>query len=391
MGTEENTEILHVRTQTWGKANLSWSVVMEELLYAAEKLGHRTVFLSTNGYEGMRYLTREKAFAGEFYQRTFLQKGKGFDIDITYTAPPNFQQRFLKSSACRMAIYAYESSLMPADWRRFYQTVDYVLPPSQYVADMFLRNGCPPDKIRIVPHGVDVEVFNPDAKPIQLPTAKKYKFLCVAEPHYRKQLDKLLDVYCRNFTSQDDCCLILKTKIFKTSQELKDKPGFEMDLRPVLIDLKKRYGTAMPEIKLISERLDSMAGLYTSCDCFVLMSASEGWGVPYLEALATGLPVVAPRHGGQLEFLNDRNSILVDSGERQARSEEIYWGGDPLGTVGAPSAAGFGKAMRKCLENGRDSDTVARIEEGLKTANQLTWKNAFIQIQDIASRHQGKV
>jgi glycosyltransferase involved in cell wall biosynthesis len=249
----------------------------------------------------------------------------------------------------------------------------------------------------VVPHGVDTDVFYPDAEPLPIKTDKKIKFLCVAEPHYRKQLDRLLKVYCETFTADDDICLVLKTKIFKTEQDYAEMKGFEMDLKPVIKKLREKHGAQMPEIKVISKRLKNIAGLYTACDAFALMTASEGWGVPYLEALATGLPVIAPRHGGQLQFLNDDNAILTPCGTRRARQQEQYWGGHPKAVVGKPDEKAFGNAMYYMYEALRsDVQDVkdrlnSRVQQGLKDAQQLTWQNAAQQIIDLANEHNDKL
>lgn len=388
---------MHIRSFSWGAASISWSTVVEELLHAAEEQGHRVVFLSTNGHAGMKYWDQDKSIKAELYQREFIRAGGSYDIDLTYTVPINFKDRFLSASKCKMAIYAYESSIMPQHWAAHYHLVDYVLPPSRYCAEMFRRNGCPDHKIKTVPHGVDLKVFNPEIAPLPLNTEKQYKFLCVGEPHYRKQIDKLLSVYCENFTAQDDVSFILKTKIFESAEDYASRKNFEMDLKPVLASLKKKHGAMMPEIKVIPRRLKNIAALYRACDTFVLMTASEGWCVPYLEALAMGLQVIAPRHGGQLEYLNDHNSILTACGTRRALPQEQYWGGTPKATVGAPDERAYGAAMRSAYEardivlKDRSAGVTNRRANALETAQKYSWSGAMDQILHIAQEHiQGR-
>ena len=53
--------------------------------------------------------------------------------------------------------------------------------------------------------------------------------------------------------------------------------------------------------------------LYKTCDCFVLPSAFETFGVAYIEAMAAGLPVIATRCGGPEDFVTNENGILVDT------------------------------------------------------------------------------
>lgn len=47
------------------------------------------------------------------------------------------------------------------------------------------------------------------------------------------------------------------------------------------------------------------------CDCFVLPSRYETFGVVYIEAMACGKPVIAVANGGPDEFVHDFNGILI--------------------------------------------------------------------------------
>ena len=57
-----------------------------------------------------------------------------------------------------------------------------------------------------------------------------------------------------------------------------------------------------------------IAELYRSCDCFVLPSSSETFGVAYIEAMVSGLPVIATKCGGPEDFISEETGILVSTG-----------------------------------------------------------------------------
>ena len=60
-------------------------------------------------------------------------------------------------------------------------------------------------------------------------------------------------------------------------------------------------------------------------DCFILLSNSETFGVAYIEALASGIPVIATRCGGPEEFMKEQYGLLIDKGSiEQAENAILY-------------------------------------------------------------------
>lgn len=61
--------------------------------------------------------------------------------------------------------------------------------------------------------------------------------------------------------------------------------------------------------RFVSEReRDSMLA---ACDCFVSLHRAEGFGLPMLEAMYLGKPVIATAYSGNLDFMDDEGSYLV--------------------------------------------------------------------------------
>ena len=60
----------------------------------------------------------------------------------------------------------------------------------------------------------------------------------------------------------------------------------------------------------ISETLskEGIRSLIESCDCFVLPTRGEGWGLPIVEAMAMEKAVIATNHSGPSAFLTKNNS-----------------------------------------------------------------------------------
>lgn len=59
-------------------------------------------------------------------------------------------------------------------------------------------------------------------------------------------------------------------------------------------------------------------------DLFVQPSMHEGFGIIYMEAMHFGLPIVCTNHGGQVDFLtNKENALLIDVGDVDACADAV--------------------------------------------------------------------
>lgn len=57
---------------------------------------------------------------------------------------------------------------------------------------------------------------------------------------------------------------------------------------------------------------DQISGLQHSCDCYVSLHRSEGFGLGMAECMAMGKPVIGTAYSANLDFMNESNSLLVD-------------------------------------------------------------------------------
>ncbi|HEU5309974.1 MAG TPA: glycosyltransferase family 4 protein [Candidatus Eisenbacteria bacterium] len=64
--------------------------------------------------------------------------------------------------------------------------------------------------------------------------------------------------------------------------------------------------------------------ILAASDAYVSSTLHEGFGLVYLEAMAAGLPVITPDHGGQVDFLRDGESgYLVPAGNEELLAAAI--------------------------------------------------------------------
>jgi glycosyltransferase involved in cell wall biosynthesis len=87
---------------------------------------------------------------------------------------------------------------------------------------------------------------------------------------------------------------------------------------------------------------DELPGLYAGAQCFVLPSLYEGFGLPCLEAMACGTPVVASSAGALAETCGDA-ALLVDPNDQAAIADAVQRaiGDEHLRAAGLERAAQF--------------------------------------------------
>ncbi len=68
---------------------------------------------------------------------------------------------------------------------------------------------------------------------------------------------------------------------------------------------------------------DDVAQLFAQSDLFVLPSRDEPFGIVVLEAMATGVPIIATRTRGPLEILDAESAVFVDIDDVQALADAI--------------------------------------------------------------------
>ena len=75
----------------------------------------------------------------------------------------------------------------------------------------------------------------------------------------------------------------------------------------------------------------TLASLYRGCDVFVLPYRGEGFGMPLVEAMACGKPVITTACGPSQDFASEQIAYLVS-----AREEAVTEEPPPLGKLTGP-------------------------------------------------------
>ncbi|MGH9082653.1 MAG: glycosyltransferase, partial [Acidimicrobiales bacterium] len=191
---------------------------------------------------------------------------------------------------------------LPTEWlgpiRDF---ADEIWVPGAWARDQAVRSGVDADRIRVVPPGVDGELFSPDGSASPLATAKQTKLLFVGDCSDRSGADALLEAYLTTFTATDDVCLVVGTAGTTGG-------GFGAEVRSAATGTDGRA-----EVEVVDGDLDApaRAALYRSCDLLVHPHRADASPRTVLEAMACGLPVVTLDGGACRDVCDRRTGWLV--------------------------------------------------------------------------------
>lgn len=345
----------------------SWAHVMRSIMTKFVEKDHLVGIKSINEYS---YLNEELKDSVEM----FIPNP---DLEICYTLPRNFSNRFKKASKCKMAVYNYESSILPYSWADSLNYIDFCLPSSKYSQEIFLKAGWDKNKCPVIPHGINLKDYDNKNHIKEIKDLRTFNFLSVAISHHRKNLDILIDAYYNTFSNKDNVSLIIKNSLKKPEQY------FECDLKEILKQKQEKYkGKSLPRVVLYKEKLDSMIELYNSVDCLINCSSGEGFGLPLLEALACKKIVIATDKGGQVDFLNKNNSLLISSSFVDAPREHQYWIQSRGAKVIKPDYIDLCDKMLFAYYNNKK--LLKRLDFNIK--KEFTWDNVADRILDLAKK-----
>lgn len=169
---------------------------------------------------------------------------------------------------------------------------------------------------RVIPNGVDLSIFHPSEEKSPAPS-----LLFVGTMANRKRGAMLLELFRRQIRKQ-----VPDAEFWAVCEERVEGPGI-------------RWFGRVP--------LEQLAELYRQAWVFCLPSTYEGFGVPYIEAMASGTPVVATPNVGVREVTQEgRAGLIVED-------------------------AGLGAALVRLLQ---DEPERRRLREaGLERARDFSW------------------
>lgn len=171
-----------------------------------------------------------------------------------------------------------------------YERADFIRVPAESARQTFLERGFPPEKIRVVPHGYEIDVFQPHSKRDDV-----FRVLFFAAVSYRKGVPYLFEAFRQANIPNSELLLI---------------GGVSSEIRPFL------KATDIPYRSMGFVPWKDLAPIVSQCSVSVLLSLEEGSAGTLGQAMACGVPVIATRAAGAEPLIrNGLDGYVVDRPE----------------------------------------------------------------------------
>ncbi len=160
-------------------------------------------------------------------------------------------------------------------WRSAHKSAALIV-PSQFVADDLVRfTGVQRDKITVTPEAADAITDRPKA--MKQLTGRRF-LMYVGRPTPHKNLERLIEAFASLQAKYPELMLVMAGRTDANYQRIEDNAYVK--------GVKNLYFPGF-----VSD--GELRWLYENCEAYVFPSLSEGFGLPGLEAMCHGAPVVS--------------------------------------------------------------------------------------------------
>lgn len=297
----------------------------------------------------------------KIYQNNRKNFDHDFNIVLTETDHYYFYDKYLGP---KIAYNVWETTLQPDNFFEQLKRFDELWVPSKWQRDCTIKQGYDPNKIKVLPEGVDEQTFYPDSNVTHpLTSDGRFKFMIFGRWDYRKSTKELIETFLRTFDKNEPVDLIVSI----------DNP-FSGDGLKNTEERLSHYNLVDDRIKVLHfpDRRDYI-DILKSGHVFLSCARSEGWNLPLIESMACGTVSIYSNCSGQLEFAEGKGIPVNIIGEKPAKDSSYNHFNSQSGNYYEPDFEDLSKKMRLVYENYSQYKQSA-IQESEEIRTNFSWK-----------------
>lgn len=212
---------------------------------------------------------------------------------------------------CPIAFYhIWDAPPFPVFNIPMYKCCDTIIAATKFTYDLLINSGHDLPNVDFVPIGVDTSLYKPlppgDFEMLgrEIKEVGKVDFNFVAgfvgRTIPRKRIQDLMRIFTKFAEGKNDVLLVMHTSL----NDVGGNPGYVLQHlfpnSPIVISTAANT----PD--------DVIVKLYNLFDVSINISSAEGFGMPLVESLLCGTPVIAPNIAGPSGFVTNENGWLLE-------------------------------------------------------------------------------
>lgn len=230
-----------------------------------------------------------------------------YDIILIHTTP-NVVGQYHEKGKYHIARVFWETDKLPADFAKpLQQYADEIWTGSEFNKQAIIKAGVK-KPIYIIPQAIDTSLDIFSIHPYITRVDNTFKFYSIFEWTERKNPTALLEAYWNAFSKDDPVSLTIKTYVDNHTPEKRQEIRERIENLKLFLNLDE-----IPQTYIYIQLLNryEMYRFHKSFDCFVSTHRGEGWGLPQMEALLMGNPIISTGCGGIHEYVTKENGALL--------------------------------------------------------------------------------
>lgn len=300
-------------------------------------------------------------FAGKLMELTTDPEGKRYDATVQLQLPNEWDVKFSDTNIGVTA--GVETDRCPQEWIAACNKMTRVVVPSRHAKDCLTSSGRVEREVVIVPESYS------EAIGLKTPTAvdefkfsTPFNFLIFGQvtgnnpENDRKNMFYAVKWLCEVFKSDPEVGIVIKTNVGRNTTI--DRKIVKQTFETLLKEVRKNL---LPKVHLLHGEMSDaeVSSLYRhgQIKALVAPTRGEGYGLPLLEATIAGLPVIATKWSGHLDFMGQGKYIDLDYRLQEVHPSRVD---DKIFVRGSKWAQPLEEDFKKKVKKFRESPSTPR-------------------------------
>ena len=270
-----------------------------DVKFLATPWGGTPWVVNSDAYDGL---------AGKIIQRSIgPESASTCDVSIQLQLPNEWTPNLVLGKNIGLTA-AVETDICSPLWAQACNTMDAVVVPSQHAKQCLTNSGTIVKPLYVIPEAYNEAITTVDSQTDLFNFKTSFNFLLFGQltgnnpNNDRKNMFNTVKWICESFKDDPDVGIVIKTNLGTNSKI--DRNIVTSMLKTLLTEVRK---SQYPKVYLLHGDMDdeTVASLYKNkqIKALIALTRGEGFGLPILEAAASGLPIVATGWSGHLDYL----------------------------------------------------------------------------------------